>query len=97
MREQNGEAKTFAKDTTSFRTASSLNSCYSKWLQLTFTNLFFVILCFCINLSSFTEFLSSVLCLVSLVHVQIIKIQGNLGKEKPAMMTFFLTSTFIQV
>ena len=40
----NGEAKNFAKDTTSFRTASLLKSCCSKWLQL-FTNLFFVILC----------------------------------------------------
>ena len=41
----NGEAKNFAKDTTSFRTASLLKSCYSKWLQLTFTSLFFVMLC----------------------------------------------------
>ena len=41
----NGEAKNFAKDTTNVRTASLLKSCNSKWLQVTFTNLFFVILC----------------------------------------------------
>ena len=43
VQEQMEKPKTSPR--TNFRTASLLKSCNSKWLQVTFTNLFFVILC----------------------------------------------------